>query len=235
MQQMMSQLEQSLGVTSALWDITSKSAGLVDAQQRLQQFQAGLNQLQSQFTTPFTMAGAAPPNPWQNMAGAFAMPGTAAPFGMPFAMPFADLPGLGPAREQQESLQRMSALMTRLAQAQTAFATQWSEIMAKSVQALGTKLTPAVQSGKMPASPREIYDLWVEAAEGIYAQSAHAGDFVKAQTELSNVLSQLRIAQRECIEEWTRTFDLPTRAEMNALHLQIKQLKESLQKLSSAR
>jgi BMFP domain-containing protein YqiC len=49
---------------------------------------------------------------------------------------------------------------------------------------------------------------------------------------LSNAMSQLRIAQREMFEEWARQFDLPTRAELNTLHQQVRQLTSALQKLN---
>ncbi len=75
---------------------------------------------------------------------------------------------------------------------------------------------------------KEIYDLWVEAAEGVYAQAARGSAFVQAQAEVTNALSQLRSAQRELVEEWTKQFDLPTRAELNSVHQQLRELKAAL-------
>ena len=75
---------------------------------------------------------------------------------------------------------------------------------------------------------KEIYDLWVDSAESVYAQAARGAAFVQAQAELTNATSQLRSAQRELIEEWAKQFDLPTRAELNSIHQQLRDLKAAL-------
>jgi BMFP domain-containing protein YqiC len=54
---------------------------------------------------------------------------------------------------------------------------------------------------------------------------------MQAQAELSNAMSEWRVAQREAYEHWARQFDLPTRAELNSLHQQVKQLTDALRKL----
>jgi class III poly(R)-hydroxyalkanoic acid synthase PhaE subunit len=151
---------------------------------------------------------------------------------MAFGLPFAGMPGIGPAREQQESMQRLTALATRVMQAQSQLATQWGQVVNNALRELGSKLAPQLQVGTLPKSLREVYDLWVETAEKTYAGTAQGNAFTQAQSELSNALSQLRIAQRDWLEEWGRAFDLPTRAELNTLHQQVRQLKEAVQKLT---
>jgi polyhydroxyalkanoate synthesis regulator phasin len=54
---------------------------------------------------------------------------------------------------------------------------------------------------------------------------------MQAQAEVSNAMSELRVAQRETLEEWGKQFDLPTRTELNSLHQQVKQLTEAVRKL----
>jgi BMFP domain-containing protein YqiC len=73
-----------------------------------------------------------------------------------------------------------------------------------------------------------VYDRWIEAAEGVYARAARGAAFLEAQAELTNSLSQLRIAQRELVEEWARQLDLPTRSELNSVHQQLRELKAAL-------
>lgn len=241
----MGQFEQYLGVTRSVWELLGKAASAAP-EQRAQSFSDGLMALQNQFAAMFApvMGAGAVPNPWQGLGAAFGgLPGAAAqwPFSMPGAMPgwpsqsaapWMSWPAaLGPAREQQETWQRLATLGSRYAQAQTSLATQWNQIITTALRDLGTKLTPRLQSGSMPASMKEIYDLWVETAEGAYSQAAHGAAFMSAQAELSNAMSQLRIAQRELFEEWARQFDLPTRAELNTLHQQMRQFTSALQKL----
>jgi len=245
----MNQFEQYLGISRALWELVGKATAASDADQRVRLFNEGLSALQHQFAgmwaaTPFgaPLAGAsgpfafAPPvggNPFATMG---AWPG-ASSFAMPTSMPGAgswfDWPALGPTREHQESWQRLAQIAARCSQAQMNLAAQWNEIIASGLRELGTRLAPRLQSGATPGSMKEIYDLWVEAAESVYAKAAHGSAFIQAQAELANAASQLRSAQRELLEEWSRQFDLPTRAELNTLHQQVRELKAALQKLGT--
>lgn len=241
-QRLLGQFENYLGVTRALWELLGKSATAQEPEQRSRLFNEGLEALQGQFAAMFapTFNGAMGPmmaaNPWQDMAAAFAgTPGSASPFaGMGGgAAPSFNWPALGPARQQQESWQKLAAIVTRCTQAQAKLAGLWNEIIAGALRELGGKMTPRLQSGAMPGSMKEIYDIWVESAEAAYSRAAHGAAFMQAQSELSNGLSQLRIAQRELLEEWARQFDLPTRAELNSLHQQVRQLAAELLKLRS--
>jgi class III poly(R)-hydroxyalkanoic acid synthase PhaE subunit len=258
--QLVGQFEHYMGVTRSLWELLGKSASVSDPAQRLRVFNDGLTALQSQFSSLFAppmfapTAGMMPSmmspmmgNPWQAAAAAFGMAPGGAPgamFGMPpgMANPFAGAgnfnpaewlqwPALGPAREQQESWQKLAATVARCAQAQGKLATLWNEIIAAGLKELGGKLSPKLQSGAMPGSMKELYDSWVESAESAYKSAAHGAAFMQAQAELSNAMSALRVAQRETLEEWGKQFDLPTRAEINSLHQQVKQLTDALRKL----
>jgi class III poly(R)-hydroxyalkanoic acid synthase PhaE subunit len=251
----LSQFEHYLGVSRALWELLGQAARASEPQERARLFTEGLGALQQQFSgawaatafgaplagaaTPFGFgampgamgAGSAGMNPWAAMGAPF---GGAQNFGFPGsgAGPFGKMPALGPAREQQESLQRLAELAQRCWQAQLRLGGQWNEIISLGLKELGEKLAPQLQSGKMPGSVKELYDLWVESAESAYKRVAHGAGFIQSQAELTNTLSQLRSAQRELMEEWGRQFDLPTRAELNSLHQQVRELKAALQKLT---
>ena len=219
--QLMGQFENYLGVTRALWELLGKSASAADPMQRQNVFTEGLASLQQQFNTMFTPMG-----------------GMNAGFSNPFSQggnfspaEWLQWPALGPAREHQESWQKLAGLVARCAQAQGKLATLWNEIIAAGLKELGGKLTPRIQSGTMPGSMKELYNVWVESAESAYTRAAHGAAFMQAQAELSNAMSELRVAQREAYEEWCRQFDLPTRAEINSLHLQLKQLSAAVRKL----
>jgi class III poly(R)-hydroxyalkanoic acid synthase PhaE subunit len=234
-----------------------------DAAQRSRVFNDGLQSLQQQFAgmwgaTAFgaPLSGAAMPFAGGGMGG-FGMPGMmpgmmpgAVPgFGQmfgganPFAFamsgagapaPWAAMPALGPAREQQEAWQKLSQITARVAQAQMALSSQWNEIIALALRELGSKITPQLSSGATPGSVKEVYELWVNSAESAYARIAHGAAFIQAQGELTNALSQLRIAQRELLEDFSRQFDLPTRAELNSIHQQLRELKAALHKASGS-
>lgn len=225
------QCEQYLGVSRSLWDLVTRSASIGDPEQRSRRFTEELSALQQQFAglwaaTPF----GAPPS--MGMAGG-AMPGLSGfpgsafngMSGFPGAFP---MPALGPAREQQEAWQRLMQLTARATQAQMQVGTQWNDIIGRALRELAERVAPRLKSGAAPGSMKEIYDLWVDSAESVYAQAARSAAFVQAQAELTNATSQLRSAQRELLEEWAKQFDLPTRAELNSIHQQLRDLKAAL-------
>ncbi|MBS0387730.1 MAG: hypothetical protein JSR15_04545 [Proteobacteria bacterium] len=246
------QCEQYLGVSRSLWDLVTRSAGISDPEQRGRAFTDGLGALQQQFAglwaaTPFGAPPAAGAGGFPGMAGLGAMggfPGFGAFTGMPgmpgmgglggpgaaggFPGAAFNLPSLGPTREQQEAWQRLMQLAARSAQAQLQVAGLWNDIIGRSLRELAERVTPRLKSGAAPGSLKEIYDLWVDSAESVYAQAARSSAFVQAQAELTNATSQLRTAQRELLEEWAKQFDLPTRAELNSIHQQLRELKAAL-------
>jgi class III poly(R)-hydroxyalkanoic acid synthase PhaE subunit len=244
------QCEQYLGVSRSLWELLGRASASSDNEQRARLFTDGLGGLQQQFAslwaaTPFGAASVAATNPFNPGAAAgalpgmanFAMPGFAMPgFGMPgFGAPGQaaaafNMPALGPTRESQESMQRLAQLGMRCAQAQLQVSGQWNDIIGKALRELGERIAPRLKSGGAPASMKEVYDLWVDSAESVYAQAARGAAFVQAQAELTNSLSQLRSAQRELLEEWAKQFDLPTRAELNSIHQQLRELKAALRR-----
>lgn len=233
------QCEQYLGVSRSLWELVTRSASIGDPEQRSRSFADGLGTLQQQFAglwaaTPFgapasmgmpgaagLSAGAPFGSTFGGMPGMGGFPGAFAPGA--FAMP-----ALGPTREQQESWQRLMQLAARSAQAQMQVGTQWNDIIGRALRELAERVTPRLKGGAAPGSLKEIYDLWVDSAESVYAQAARSTAFVQAQAELTNATSQLRTAQRELLEEWARQFDLPTRAELNSIHQQLRDLKAAL-------
>jgi hypothetical protein len=66
----------------------------------------------------------------------------------------------------------------------------------------------------------EIYDLWVGSAEGVYAQAARGRPCGRRNDERVEPA-----AQRAAGTPWrvTKQFDLPTRAELNSIHQQLRE------------
>lgn len=243
--QFMEQCEQYFGVSRSLWDLVTRAAALDEPEQRARYFTDGVGALQQQLAQLWAAGSAGAPAAagfagfgWPGaaqfgaglpgMSGFPGLGGIAGMSGFPGMGGAASMPALGPTREQQESWQRLAQLSMRCAQAQMQVSAQWNDIIGKALRELAERLAPRLKSGTTPASMKEIYDLWVDSAESVYAQAARAGAFVQAQAELTNATSQLRSAQRELLEEWARQFDLPTRSELNSIHQQLRDLKAAL-------
>jgi class III poly(R)-hydroxyalkanoic acid synthase PhaE subunit len=80
---------------------------------------------------------------------------------------------------------------------------------------------------------RELYDLWVECGEKVYAQVAHSEAYAKLQAQVGNAAIKLRAKQQAVIERGLKYFDLPTRAELNTVHKQMRELRERLASLEA--
>jgi hypothetical protein len=133
--QFMQQCEQYLGVSRSLWDLVTKAAAIAEPEQRARVFADGVGALQQQFAqlwaagplgTPATAGFGWPGAPpfaagspglgaipgFAGFPGVSGWPGMGGFPGMTGAL---GMPALGPAREQQESLQRLAQLSMRCA------------------------------------------------------------------------------------------------------------------------
>jgi class III poly(R)-hydroxyalkanoic acid synthase PhaE subunit len=243
--------EQYLGISRALGEAVRQASGAGDPGQQARAFSDGLAHLQQQVAgmwtstpfgaplaagspfavgavplataNPFAAGGAfaAGANPW----AAFAPPGAAA------AASGGAMPPLGAMREYQELWQRIAHLADELGQAQSRLTSQWNQIIATALQQLGARAAALSPGSPSPESLKTLYDQWVDTAESVYAQAARAPAFAAAQAEFGNAHSRLRTAQRELIELAAREFDLPTRAELNTVHQQLRDLKRAMREL----
>jgi class III poly(R)-hydroxyalkanoic acid synthase PhaE subunit len=89
---------------------------------------------------------------------------------------------------------------------------------------LGSRKTP------WPAE-RELFDLWVECGEVVFAKMAHSTEFAQLQGAMSNATVHRLRAQQAILEQLSRMFDLPTRSELNSVHRQLRTLRQELDSL----
>lgn len=133
---------------------------------------------------------------------------------------------LGLTRERQEAWQKFSRLLTRLQDVQTQLAAQWLKIGAETTKKFAARVGAAGTDapGSMK-SIKNLYDLWIECAEEVYGGVAHSPEYARLIADLANSSNAVRAEQQRELESWARQFDLPTRAEVNSLHQQVKQLR----------
>ena len=82
-------------------------------------------------------------------------------------------------------------------------------------------------------SVRELYDLWIEAGEQVFAERAHSSAYCRTQAAFANAGTELRLKQQAVLERALKTFDLPTRAELNSVHRQLRELRELREQLAA--
>jgi class III poly(R)-hydroxyalkanoic acid synthase PhaE subunit len=135
---------------------------------------------------------------------------------------FPGAPALGLSREYQETAARLLELSQQFQQRYAEFAQQNAAIMQDAFQLMKKRLDAAPPA---PGSPAELYDAWIECAEGTYAQAAHSERFARLLAELCNISSAFKVERGKLTEQIARHLDLPSRAEVDTLHRQVRALK----------
>jgi polyhydroxyalkanoate synthase subunit PhaE len=124
------------------------------------------------------------------------------------------VPALGPAREHLEVVQKMTDLGLQFQHKYAEFTAHLADIpqdAMRGIRELGAGTT---------------YDEWIESAEAAYASLAHGATFARLLGELCNKLNALKVQRGKLLEYFSRQLDLPTRAEVDSLHQQVRLLRE---------
>jgi hypothetical protein len=170
---------------------------------------------------------------WQTpMHGA----GSTAPGVTPKAAP-TGFAALGLTRERQEAWQKFTRLLAQFQEVQAKLARQWITIGAEATKKFAARVSAAGSGapGGSIQSIKGLYDLWIECAEEAYGNVAHSPEYCQLIADLANSSNAVRAEQQRELESWARQFDLPTRAEVNSLHHQVKELRAQLRSQASPR
>jgi Poly(R)-hydroxyalkanoic acid synthase subunit (PHA_synth_III_E) len=141
-------------------------------------------------------------------------------------------PALGLSREYQETAARLLDLGQQFQKRYAEFAQQNAAIMQDAFQVMKKRLNAAPPP---PKSPAELYDAWIDCAEGAYHQAAHSDSFARLLAELCNISSAFKVERGKLTEQIARHLDLPSRAEVDTLHRQVHALTTALRAAAAAR
>jgi class III poly(R)-hydroxyalkanoic acid synthase PhaE subunit len=159
----------------------------------------------------------------------------AAPVGEAASRQFADLfarmPPLGLAREQTEAWRELMAAQAECQALEQELRAVWTQVQTDALGLLEKMLrerNPAQEINQGVNNYRELYDLWVDCAEKVFAQVARSESYAKLQAQVGNAAIKLRAKQQAMIERNLKHFDLPTRSELNTVHKQMRELRERI-------
>lgn len=142
---------------------------------------------------------------------------------------FADgMPFLGLAREQAQAWRELTAAQAECRRLSQELATVLSRVQSDALSLLEQRVRERERAGEPLSDFRALYDLWVECGEHVYARVAHSEAYSKLQAELGNATMRLRSRQQAVLEHALKQFDLPTRTELNTVHLQLRELRAKL-------
>lgn len=140
----------------------------------------------------------------------------------------AKLPPIGPAREQAAAWRELLAIQAECQRLEQELQTVLLDVQRDTLDLLEQRVRERGAAQQPIASYRELYDLWVDCGEQVYAKLAYSDAYAKLQAQFGNASIQLKARQQQAIEQALKQFDLPTRSELNSVHLQLRQLKQRL-------
>lgn len=130
-------------------------------------------------------------------------------------------PALGISREYQQIAQRLFDLTGRFQRCYAEFQQQGADMAQIAVKSMHR---PNGKESPVANSPAAVYEAWIESAEAAYGQIAHGEAFARRLADLCNILSEFKIERGKLLERIARHLDLPSRAEVDSLHRQIRAL-----------
>jgi class III poly(R)-hydroxyalkanoic acid synthase PhaE subunit len=145
-----------------------------------------------------------------------------------FAQALQQLPAVGLAREQTLAWREVAEAQAACLRLESELCAVLAQIQSDALTLLEQRVGERRAAGKQLGSMRELYELWVECSEQLYAKVAHSDEYCRLQGELGNAATHLRACQQRVIEHGLRHFDLPTRSELNTLHRQVRELRDKL-------
>ena len=138
---------------------------------------------------------------------------------------FPGAPALGLSREYQETARRLVELGQRFQLRYAEFAQQNATVMQDAFHVMKKRVDAAPLASKSPA---DLYDAWIDCAEGAYHQAAHSDSFARLLADLCNISGAIKVERGKLTEQLARHLDLPSRAEVDSLHRQVRVLTAAL-------
>jgi class III poly(R)-hydroxyalkanoic acid synthase PhaE subunit len=130
-------------------------------------------------------------------------------------------PALGWNREYQASVQRMLKIGAEFQRRYAEFSQQGADIGEQALQATRRRIAADPQ---LASSPADAYEAWIDSAEAAYSQAAHSDAFSRSLGDLCNLVSAFKVERGILLDSLARHLDLPSRAEVDSLHRQVREL-----------
>ena len=145
-----------------------------------------------------------------------------------------DLAPIGYFREQQAQAQALARAVSDYARIAGQMASAIARVHSDALELLAQKTQALAVSGTTVTDTRRLYALWIESGEQAFAQHARGDVFGRLQGDMINAGVQLRVAQQAIANNFLKSLDLPTRAELNSVHKRLKEMRERIEQLELA-
>jgi len=159
---------------------------------------------------------------WNGFAAALGIP-TLAPPGTPSPLDALLV-------KQEQILRRLFELAAECQRLQSQLSMHWAGVGQLAAQRFAAQ--HAAPPPNADASwARQVYGQWIDVAERAYTEAAHGPEYAALIARLTNTVHEFKAEQAELIEIWAKQWNQPTRSELDAVNLQIKELRQQIREL----
>ena len=144
------------------------------------------------------------------------------------------MPAFGLGREHQERLQKLAQAQFDLQQHEAAYNALMLKALQQAHELFEAKLAEREEPGRQLKSARELFDLWIDAAEEAYSDIALSPEFRDVYGAMVNAQMRLRASVQREVEQAGAMFGMPTRTEIDSAHRKIAELERALRRLRDA-
>jgi polyhydroxyalkanoate synthase subunit PhaE len=145
---------------------------------------------------------------------------------------FLSAPAIGYGREYQEQYQKFSRLVMEYERAMGQYQAGFGELGQKSLETFQKHLEAAADASGPVNSVRQVYNIWVDACEEVYAEYAMSDAYAKRYGEMVNALMAVKQQGARLVDEWLEAMNMPTRSEIGGLQRRLHDSRNDYRKLS---
>ncbi len=142
-----------------------------------------------------------------------------------------DMPTFGFTREHQEQLQALAKAQLQFQDAMSAYNALMGKVSKDAYSRFETKLAEREEPGRQIGSARALFDLWIDAAEEAYADTALSPEFRKVYGAMVNAQMTLRSSVQGVTEQAASSMGMPGRTEVDSAHRKIAELERQLRRM----
>ncbi len=145
---------------------------------------------------------------------------------------FLSTPAIGYGREYQEQYQKFARLVMEYEKAMGQYQAGFGALGQKSLEIFQNRLEKTAADSGPVNSVRQVYNIWVDACEEVYAEYAMSDDYAKRYGGMVNALMAVKHQGARLVDESLEAMNMPTRTEISGLQRRLHDARKDFRKLS---
>lgn len=146
---------------------------------------------------------------------------------------YLSVPGVGYGREMQEKFQEVIRLWVIYQEHYQEYQIALTKLNHEALELMRKKILQMTKEGEELNSMREIYGLWIESNEKVYADYVLTKEYSELNGRLVNSLMEFKKHSHEITEEMLSAMNMPTRKALNALEHRQYELRKQVRELET--